>query len=281
MTLRSSQFDILRLFHGCSYCAAVGLADVTSANVVGYNTVDINPGYNMFAVNFKNVGDDAGVAIDDLFPGGGKADTIFTAAGGASDADRIMVWDTASGEYASYYLYYVKKGGIAANKYWWCCDDGSGKAADKNVKFKNGDAFWFYKRGDKKVTATTSGEVELSDVKEIDIKPGYNMIASFFPTGWTINDNTYYTPNFWSTSGAKVGGGAADADRLMVWDNAKNEYSSYFLYYVKKGGTADWKNKWCIEDGTGPATGNVLTPGKGAWYYHRGAGFKLPVKKQF
>ena len=235
----------------------------------------------MFAVNFKAVGDDAGVAIDDLFPGGGKETTIFKPGAGAADADKVMVWDTNSGEYNSYFLYYVKKGGTAANKYWWCCDDGSGKAADKNVKFKNGAAFWFYSRNAEAVTATVSGEVELTAIKEIDIKPGYNMIGSFFPTGWTINDDTYYTPDFWSTIGAKVGAGAADADKIMVWDNAKNEYDSYFLYYVKKGGTADWKNKWCKDDGTGPAVGNVLIPGKGAWYYHRGEGFKLPVKKQF
>ena len=249
--------------------------------MVGYNTVDINPGYNMFAVNFKAVGDDAGVAIDDLFPGGGKADTKFTAGGNSGSSDYIMVWDNSSGEYKTYYLYYVKKGGTTANKYWWCNSNGGGKAVDENVKFKNGDAFWFYKRGDQKVTATTSGEVELSDVKEIDIKPGYNMIASYFPSGWTINDDTYYTPAFWSTSGAVSGGNSGSSDYMMVWDNSKNEYDTYFLYYVKKGGTADYKNKWCNSNGGVPATGNVLTPGKGAWYYHRGAGFKLPVKKQF
>ena len=278
---KTNNMKKLMIAASAAFCAAVGLADVTSANVVGYNTVDINPGYNMFAVNFKTVGDDAGVAIDDLFPGGGKADTIFTASSGSDSADYIMVWDNARGEYNTYFLYYVKKGGTAANKYWWCNTDGSGKAADQNVKFKNGDAFWFYKRGDQKVTATTSGEVELSDMKEIDIKPGYNMIGSFFPTGWTINDDKYYTPDFWSTSGAQVGSGSDSADSLMVWDNSKNEYDTYFLYYVKKGGTADWKNKWCNTDGTGPAVGNVMTPGKGAWYYHRGSGFKLPVKKQF
>ena len=248
--------------------------------MVGYNNVDINPGYNMFAVNFKNVGDDAGVAIDDLFPGGGKDDTVFTAGTSSGNADYVMVWDNASGEYATYFLYYVKKGGVAENKYWWLNENGAVKAATQNVKFKNGDAFWFYRRGEK-VTATTSGEVELSDVKEIDIKAGYNMIGSFFPSGWTINDDTFYTTDYWSKSGAVSGTSSGTADYLMVWDNAKNEYDTYFLYYVKKGGTADYKNKWCNENGGAPAMGNVLTPGKGAWYFHRGEGYKLPVKKQF
>ena len=263
------------------YCAAVGLADVTSANVVGYNTVTINPGFNMFAVNFKQMGEEASIKIDDLFPGGGKTDTIFKAGATSADGDYIKVWDNASGEYNTYWLYYIKKGGIAENKYWWCNSDGGAKAADTNVKFKNGDAFWYYSYNTKAVTATVSGEVELSDVKEIDIKPGFNMIASYFPTGWTINDDTYYTTTFWENSGAKSGATSGDGDYIKVWDNAKNEYDTYWLYYIKKGGVADNKNKWCNSDGGAPAVGNIMTPGKGAWYYHRGEGFKLPVKKQF
>ena len=86
-----------------SYCAAVGLADVTSANVVGYNNVDINPGYNMFAVNFKQMGENQSIKIDDLFPGGGKADTVFTYAAGAADADYVMLWDNTIGDYHTYY----------------------------------------------------------------------------------------------------------------------------------------------------------------------------------
>ena len=50
------------------YCAAVALADVSSANIVGYNTVTLKPGWNMLAVNFKNVGNDDGISIQELLP---------------------------------------------------------------------------------------------------------------------------------------------------------------------------------------------------------------------
>ena len=243
-------------------------------NVVGYTTVDINPGYNMFAVNFKQMGEGQSIKIDDLFPGGGKSDTVFTAGAGVASADYIQVWDNSTGEYSTYFLYKIKKGTNAKDYYW--CDDAMNLASD--IAFKNGDAFWFYKRGSLAVSANVSGEVELSDVKEVDIKPGYNMIGSFFPAGLTLNDE-FYTPTYWQNSGATSGAGVAAADYLQVWDNSKNEYSTYFLYKIKKGTNAK-DYKW-VDDAMNVADGNVMTPGKGAWYYHRGSGFKLQIKKQF
>ena len=242
--------------------------------MVGYSTVDINPGYNMFAVNFKQMGEGAAIKIDDLFPGGGKADTKFTYGAGVASADYIKVWDNAKGEYNTYFLYKIKKGSNAKDYYW--VNSSSQLATD--VAFKNGDAFWFYSRGANKVTATTSGEVELSNVKEVTIKPGYNMIGSFFPAGWALNDD-YYTPTYWQNSGAAYGAGVASADYIKVWDNAKNEYDTYFLYKIKKGSNAK-DYKW-VNSSSAVVEGNVLTPGKGAWYYHRGSGFNLEIKKQF
>ena len=37
------------------YSATVGLAELASANIVGYNTVTLKKGYNMIAVNFEDV----------------------------------------------------------------------------------------------------------------------------------------------------------------------------------------------------------------------------------
>ena len=248
---------------------------MTSANVVGYNTVDINPGYNMFAVNFKQMGETQSIKIDNLFPGGGKADTKFTYGATSANADQIQVWDNEIGDYKSYFLYKIKKGTNAKDYYW--VDSSSQLATD--VTFKNGDSFWFFKRGEEKVTVNVSGEVELTDVKEIDIKAGYNMIGSFFPTGWTINDDSFYTAEYWQNSGATYGATSGSADTIQVWDNTKSDYSTYFLYKIKKGSNAK-DYKW-VDSSSNLAEGNILTPGKGAWYLHRGEGFKLQIKKQF
>ena len=255
------------------YCAAVALADVTSANIVGYNTVTLKPGWNMLAVNFKNVANDNGIDINDLFPGKGKEDTVFTPGAGEASADYVQVWDANEGKYTTYFLYKKAKGTSEAN-YWWT----DANAAVTSKSFKNGDAFWFYKRGDKDVTANISGEVYLDTVKEVAIKPGWNMIGSFFPAGWKLNDE-YYTPSYWENSGAVPGAGEASADYIQVWDATTSKYTTYFLYKKAKG-TSDANYTW-TDANAATFKGDVLTAGKGAWYYHRGKGFNLEIKKQF
>ena len=255
------------------YCAAVGFADITSANIVGYNTVTLKPGWNMLAVNFKNVANDDGVCIQDLFPGGGKEDTIFTYGSGSDSADYVQVWDSTQGEYSTYFLFKKAKGTSDANFYWT-----DANAAVTSKSFKNGDAFWFYKRGDKDVTANISGEVFLDAVKEVAIKPGWNMIGSFFPAGWKLNDD-YYTPSYWEKSGAVYGSGSDSADYIQVWDPVVKEYSTYFLFKKAKG-TSEANFTW-TDANAATVTTDVLTAGKGAWYYHRGSGFNLEIKKQF
>jgi len=227
----------------------------------------------MLAVNFKGVNDDQSIDINDLFPGGGKSDTKFTPAGTAADADKVQVWDATSAEYSTYYLYKKAKGTSEAN-YWWV--DETATVAEK--KFKNGDAFWFYKRGTTDVTATTSGEVVLDSVKTVAIKSGWNMIGSYFPAGWKLNDD-YYTPTYWQNSGATYAGTSADADKIQVWNATTKEYSTYYLYKKAKG-TSDANYTWVDETAT-TVTTDVLSAGQGAWYYHRGTGFNLEIKKQF
>ena len=235
----------------------------------------------MLAVNFKNVSDTNGIAIDDLFPGGGKADTAFTAASASDASDYIQVWDNSNGKYTTYFLYIPAKASkipTDPNSYWWC--DANGDRANK--KFVNGEAMWFYKRGTDTVTATVSGEVELSAVKEIAIGEGWNMIGSYFPAGWSLNDNGY-DKDFWKSCGAVPGSASDTSDYIQVWDNTQSKYSTYFLYIPAKASKIDTdpnSYKWCDANGD-PATTSIMSVGKGAWYYHRGSGYTLEIKKQF
>ena len=242
-----------------------------SANIVGYNTVTIKPGWNMLAVNFKNVANDDGISIQDLFPGGGKEDTKFTP-GTSGSADYIQVWDSNQGGYDTYTLYKKAKGTSDANYFW--VDE---SLAVTTKKFKNGDAFWFYKRGEADVTANISGEVFLDSVKEIAIKPGWNMIGSYFPAGLKLNDE-YYTPTYWENTDA-VPGTAGTADYIQVWNTKDQGYDTYTLYKKAKG-TSDANYTW-VDESLTTVKDNILSVGQGAWYYHRGSGFNLEIKKQF
>ena len=82
----------------------MALADVTSANIVGYNTVTIAGGkWNMFAVNFENVSSDQGISIQDLIPG----TTVGLHGGTLQTGDQIMIHDPTTGNYTTFYLQYV------------------------------------------------------------------------------------------------------------------------------------------------------------------------------
>ena len=226
----------------------------------------------MLSINFKDVTDPDGIEIDKVFPGGGKVSVLQSGAN-AANADSIMVYSndgSGNGDYVTYFLY--KSAKSSANDYWWVNSSG----AKCGVKFKNGDSFWFYKRGNATVNATVSGEVDLTPVRSVDLLPGYNMIGNFFPTGLILNDDIY-TPTFWQNSGAKSGANAAGADSIMVPANdgeGNVDYVTYFLYKSAKSSANDYK--WVNSSGT-PVTTTVTEPGQGVWYYHRSKGMTLPI----
>ena len=252
--------------------------------VVGYNTTPIQKGYNMFALNFKQVGAKDEIDIQELFKGTGDVTTTPFLAGGIDSADNIMVWSNdgkGDGMYATYYLYdttstksqYTKKRG-----FW--VDDGGNKATKK---FKNGDSLWFRRRGAETINFQTSGEVELCAISNITIQTGYNMIGSFFPDGWKLND-AYYSPEYWQKSGA-ASGGIDSADNIMVWTNdgkGDGMYATYYLYDTTSTKSQYTKKRYHWVNDAGNIESNaVMTTGKGAWYRHRGTGFTLEIKNQF
>ena len=241
----------------------------------------------MFALNFKSVAAaEDGIDIQDLFKGTGDLTTTpFTAGNSSAVADSIMVWTNdgkGDGGYATYYLYdttstksqFTKKRG-----YW--VDDGASIATKK---FKNGDAIWFRRRGAETINFQTSGEVELCAVSNITIQTGFNMIGSFFPDGWKLNDE-YYSPEYWLKSGAIYGKDSASADNIMVWTNdgkGDGGYATYYLYDTTSTKSQFTKKRYhWVNDSANIESNAVMTTGKGAWYRHRGTGFTLEIKNQF
>ena len=262
----------LMIAASAALCAAVGFA-IESSNIVGYNTVTLQPGYNMLSVSFKNVENNAeGIAVDDIFPGGGVASSL-QAGTGAGSADKIMIYTNdgiGGGDYSTYFLYKAAKS--SAKDYWWV----NSSLNLSGLKFKNGDSFWFYRRGSTSVTATVSGEVELTAATNVTLQTGYNMIGNYFPTGLVLNDDIY-TASFWQTSGAAAGTGAGAADKILVYTNdgvGGGDYATYFLYKAAKTSAKDYT--W-VNSSLNQVTTPVSNPGQGVWYYHRGTGMTLPL----
>ena len=240
----------------------------------------------MFALNFKQVGATDEIDIQELFKGTGDlATTPFTANNIREQADNIMVYANdgkGGGGYSTYYLYDTTstKSSFTKKRGYWV--DSSGNKATK--KFKNGDSLWFLRRGEETINFQTSGEVELCSVSNVTIQTGYNMIGSFFPDGWNLNDD-YYTPEYWQKSGAICNNIREQADNIMVYANdgkGGGGYATYYLYDTTSTKSSFTKKRYHWVNSAGNIESNpVMTTGKGAWYLHRGDGFTLEIKNQF
>ena len=226
----------------------------------------------MIACNFEQVGESGtAISIQDLIPGTTEG---LTTGGTVAQADQIMVYDSLKADYVTYFLY---KNARSANvkDYKWCSTTSGNPVADKT--FKNGDAFWYYSLASSDVIMQLAGQVSAAATQSITIVPGYSMIGDAFPANFNPNS---LGVEYWTAAvgnGAVAGGTVAQADQIMIYDAAKADYVTYFLY--KNARSANAKDyKWCATTSGNPAvdaSAEVMPPAKGAWYYHIGQGFTL------
>ena len=117
-------------------------ADVVSSNVVGYQKLQLQAGYNMIANGFRIVGTENAPAFQDMF-----ADAASNATGtlGQDTADNILVW---SGDRYATYWFYDATGTEDADpdydKKWYDVIDDS---TPSNYAIPAGKGVWFIHRG--------------------------------------------------------------------------------------------------------------------------------------
>lgn len=122
--------------YACGTFAAI-TAFEASPNPVGYQTVDAPAAgkFKAFSVQFENIGENASIAIPDLFsydsPKG-------AASGGLTTPDKIWLWDTESSDWVKYYY---RKVGVQAAVGW--CKNGETTVTTDSVPA--GEGFFFYR----------------------------------------------------------------------------------------------------------------------------------------
>ena len=264
-------------------CAAMADGEIASANVVGYNTITIRPGWNMFSVNFKDPANTDGISLQELFPGETMAAKGAKTGGGATTADSIQVYDptNSSDPYAgTYILYYTTKAAFSTRNYKWVK---SGSPTD--VRFKNGQAFWYKCLGNEPFEVAISGEVDLTAEKNVTIGKGWNMIASPFAANFNPNAlGTEYWKAKIDAGEAKAGGGATTADSIQIYDasNKSDPYANtYILYYTTKAAFSTRNYKWVKSGVPADANAEFLAPGQGTWYKCLGKGFTLTIPRPY
>ena len=169
----------------CVMAGAVS-AQITS-QIVGYNTVNLYPGYNLLAVNFDGVGEGMSLTLGQLFPTtdeGGALLPGFTA-GNAGTGDNIRFYDASTEGYTIYYLYKGAKTSDTKN-YKWVSAVGSVVASDTPVA--SGSAFWYKKMATTTNAVSFAGQVANDASESHQILTGYNMFSSIYPVAWNPND---------------------------------------------------------------------------------------------
>jgi hypothetical protein len=243
-------------------------AQVESVNVVGYQTVTLKQGFNMLACNFDGVSGADGMTLDDLVPGTTPG---LTGSGTAPNADNILVFDAATQNYTIYYLYYATKGTTTYNNKWVL-----NSVTPAGVTLKSGDAFWINVKNTTDLPATFVGQVPAEAAKTLTLKQGFNMIGGIFSADWDPNS---LGTTFWAANGTGSGT-APNADNILVFDAATQNYTIYYLYYATKG-TTTYNNQWVLNSVT-PAPANFVKMGVGVWYSKKAAGdIEVPITRPY
>ncbi len=253
------------MFSAVALCAAVGFADITSQNVVGYNTTSLTTGagkYSMIGGSF------ASVSGNGFRMNGDMTIENIKGGGGAGDADTLLMWDPTkfggAGGYTTFYYY-----DDGSEKGW--CDPATDDWVENSEAYANGfpagSAFWFNAIDNSEKAITFSGAVEDANYVEPAIAEGqkYSMIANAYPVALKLNDTGCVT-----FTGLVGGGGAGDSDTLLLWDPTKfggaGGYTTF--YYYDDGSEKGWcdpaTDDW-IENSEEYANG--LPVGTALWYY--------------
>ncbi len=236
--------------------AAAASAFAVESNVVGYQTISINPGFNMIAFNFQPLDGTENVSIQDFISN--KGDLVAGSAAGNSD--QIQVWD---GSKFSIYFYKAKKttmpGKFMEGPAWVSLASASTPTTDTVPR---GSGVWFARPSTESAGAiTVSGAINAAS-KTHDIAAGFNMISSAFPVAMPLNNG----PIDWAACGAVAGSAAGNSDQIQVWDGS--QFTIYF--YKAKKTTMPGKfmegPAWVSLSAASTPTTDSIPAGKGFWY---------------
>ena len=233
-------------------CAAVGFADIESANVVGYYTYDLEAGYNFVTPVFENVG------------------------GGEMSIQDVKI--LGSEGWSTEYIYGLDSDGLLTDQnYSWQCGDNTGldhfawidemTGEEADYTFTPGTGFYLYADSEG-LKLQTCGQVTVGGYsRELDM--GYNFTGNFSPVDLDLQEITLEGSEGWSTEYIY----GLDADGLLTdqnysWQCGDNTGLDHFAW---------------IDEATGEeAEGVTIKAGQALYIYADSEGLvlKLPAVLQ-
>jgi hypothetical protein len=240
--------------------ATAVVAQVTSGNIVGYNTATLKIGFNQVGLSFDKV---AGGSMDlqEVIPG---TTAGLKKGGGAGTADNIQIWNLGAGKYDVYYLNNGSTKGLASLANKWVK---SGTNVAASVAITPATGFFYVNNNTSNEVVQIAGQVVGTDPQTLTVPAGFNMIASPFTSDWWLNNDGPGGKVIvnWATSSARKGGGAGTADNIQVWNLDAGKYDVYYLNNGSTKGLASLANKW-VKSGTNVAASVKISLNQGMFY---------------
>ena len=230
-------------------------ADVTSANVVGYNTVDLGLAYTMIGPNFGNVGKTGlgRVYLEDI-------------KGNFVDNDQIQISKMVNGKIDfTVYTYFTEDGYMEVDKDGWYLD--SDTYVGDTIYLDQGHAAWLRSAS----SSTQSGEVNGTEITLNNLTKTYEMMVDPYPVAFNPNSSDIT----WN--------GVVDNDQIQVSKmvNGKIDFTVY-TYFTEDGYMEVDKDGWYIDSDT-PVESPIAAAGQGWWLRTANPAsvsitFKSPIK---
>ena len=264
-------------------------ADITSANVVGYQQIETDgTGNVMIAPTFLKVSESNAVTLADLKvtgytpPAWQKVGKVWKNVGGCT-GQFVMQTLTTSGlmENAYYWLDYTTSATTKVGPGWFANPDGTeipgGQGA---VTFDAGKALWISGSG---YSLQPTGAVNPFDVEFKTDETGNVAVGNCMPVGTKLSDLTVtgYTPPAWQKVGKvwkNVGGCTGQFVVQTLTTSGLMEKAYYWLDYTTSATAKVGPGWFANPDGTPIENGAdkvILDPGKGLWV--SGSGYNLIV----
>ena len=241
---------------GAAVLSGAVVFGIESSNVVGYQDITINPGFNMIAFNFQPIDGSENISIQSFV--GNKSDLV--AGTGAANSDQIQVWD---GSAFTVYFYRQYKS-TNPNKFTlgpaWVKNGAI--TAPTTDTIPRGSGVWFARP-----TTSAAGVIKVSGAvnaapKTHDIAAGFNMISSAFPATFALNNG----PIDWVKCGAVSGTAQANSDQIQVWDGSKFDIYFYRQYKSTNPNKFTLGPAWVKVGAIGTPTTDTVTRGSGVWF---------------
>lgn len=231
------------MFAVAALAAGVACAEITSANVVGYQTTDLAAGYTMTGPSFINVGDSTTMDLTSITVGGPAYEA------GASEGDVTVQLLNHDGTLKGAYTWLDLEGDFEPGWY----DDDYEAIAVGDVVFKAGDSAWV--QGANGLSLTYSGQVLSSTAVTVPLRSGYTPVANPFPVALDLTKIT--------VGGSAYEPGASEGDVTIQFLNHDGTLESAYTWLDLDG---DFEPGWYDDDYEAIAVGDVVLEGSdGMW----------------